>query len=115
MSRAFDADELMGRMDNDWEFLAETVEMLAADGPARLADVRRALAAGDAAAVGRSAHALKGMVSNFCAPAAQAAAREVERIGNGGDLATAPAAVDALAVGLGALIADLNAFVATKS
>ena len=115
MSRAFDADELLERLDNDWEFLAETVEMLAADGPARLAAIRRALADGDATAVGLTAHALKGMVSNFCAPAAQAAAQEVERIGKAGDLSAAPPAVDALAAGLDALIADLNAFVATKS
>jgi protein-histidine pros-kinase len=111
----FNADELLGRMDNDWDFLAETVEMLAADGPARVADIRRALAAGDAAAVGRAAHALNGMVSNFCAPPAQAAALAVEQMGKTGDLAAAPAAVDALAVGVDALIADLNAFVATRA
>ena len=34
MSQAFDERELLERVDNDWEFLAETVQMLADDGPA---------------------------------------------------------------------------------
>ncbi|MFT3685685.1 MAG: Hpt domain-containing protein [Phycisphaerales bacterium] len=71
---AFDEQELLGRVDNDVGFLGETVEMLATDGPSLLSQVRAAAAAGDAAGVGRHAHALKGMLSNFCAPAAHACA-----------------------------------------
>ena len=75
MPTTFDENELLSRVDNDRAFLGETVEMLAQDGRALLADVRSAVAAGDAAAVGRAAHALKGMISNFCAPTAHASAR----------------------------------------
>ena len=34
MPRGFDEQELLERVDNDWEFLGETVQMLATDGPA---------------------------------------------------------------------------------
>ena len=37
MPRAFDDAGLLERVDNDWEFLTETVQMLAADGPTLVA------------------------------------------------------------------------------
>jgi HPt (histidine-containing phosphotransfer) domain-containing protein len=113
--RAFDDADLLERVDNDWTFLTETVQMLAADGPVLLEEVRRSMDAGDSAGVGRAAHTLKGMASNFCAPAAEAAALEVERVGKAGDLAAAPAAVAALDAALQALIADLNGFLSTRT
>jgi len=115
MPRTFDEEELLGRVDNDWDFLGETVEMLSADAPGLLGAVRRATEGGDAPAVGRAAHALKGMISNFCAPAAHAAAAEVERIGKGGDLSAAPRALDVLERELAALVADLTDFIATRA
>ena len=41
MPTTFDADELLAQVDGDWDFLADTVEMLGEDG-ARLAAVYRA-------------------------------------------------------------------------
>jgi len=112
----FDEKELLDRVDNDWDFLADTVQMLETDGRALMDEVRAAAAAaGDAAALGRAGHAIKGMISNFCSPAAHAAAAEVERIGKGGDLAAAPAAVDALGARLEELISDLTGFLATRT
>jgi len=115
MSQAFDQAELLARVDNDWDFLAETVQMLESDGPATLAEIRRLAAAGDAAGGGRAAHARKGMISNFCAPPASAAALAVEQIGKAGELATAPAAIDALEASLTVLIADLSDLLATRT
>ena len=115
MARSFDEAELMERVDGEVEFLADTVQMLEADGPALVAELRAALVSGDAPAVGRAAHALKGMISNFCAPEAQQSALEVERIGKGGDLAPAPAAVAALEERMEALIAELQSFVHERS
>jgi protein-histidine pros-kinase len=115
MARLFDESELLGRVDNDVSFLAETVEMLASDGRALMGEVDKALAAGDAAAVGRAAHALKGMISNFCSPSTQQRAFEVERLGKGGDLASAPAATRALEKDLEALIAELQQFVQARA
>src|SRR3954471_3399028 len=100
MSRPFDETELLARTDGDWDFLADTVDMLTSDGRALMAEVRRAADAADAPALGRAAHTLKGMISNFCAPTAQASAFEVEKIGKAGDLTAAPAAIDALATHL---------------
>ena len=111
----FDEKELLDRVDNDWDFLADTVQMLETDGRALMEEVRAATAAGDAAALGRAGHAIKGMISNFCSPAAHATAAEVERIGTGGDLAAAPAAVDALGARLEELISDLTGFLATRT
>ena len=115
MPRAFDGQELLERVDNDWDFLGDTVQMLASDGPALLEAIRRASDAGDAPAVGKAAHTLKGMVSNFCAPDAQAAALAVEQIGKSGDLSPLPGALQTLEARVRSLVADLNDFLATRA
>jgi HPt (histidine-containing phosphotransfer) domain-containing protein len=115
MSRTFDERELLERVDNDWEFLGDTVRMLAEDAPGLLAGVRRAVEAGDGPGVGRAAHTLKGMISNFCAPDAQASALAVEQVGKGGNLVGAVAALHELEAHLNALVADLTDFVATRA
>jgi HPt (histidine-containing phosphotransfer) domain-containing protein len=111
MARTFDETELLARVDNDTAFLAETVDMLTSDGPPLLDQLRRALATGDAPAVGRAAHSIKGMVSNFCAAGAHAAALRVEQFGKSGDLAAAPAAVQTLHEDLDSLTRELLEFV----
>jgi HPt (histidine-containing phosphotransfer) domain-containing protein len=98
-------------VDNDVGFLSETVDMLAADGPSLLAEVRKAAAANDAAGVGRHAHSLKGMLSNFCAPAAHACAYELERMGKQGDVSGVNEAAGRMDGLLSTLIAELQTFV----
>ena len=115
MSRVFNDKELLERVDGDWEFLGETVEMLRTDGRALMDEIRQAAESGDAAALGRSGHTLKGMISNFCSPTTQAAAFEVEKMGKSGDLSAAPEAVKALSEQLEALIAGLNEFLQTRA
>lgn len=115
MAQWFDETELMDRLDNDVSFLAETVQMLETDGRALMEQVKAALAAGDAAAVGRSAHTLKGMISNFCAPQAQALALDVEKAGKAGDCAAGAAAAARLEPALEALIGELAEFVKARS
>ena len=63
MSDAFDENALMDRVDDDVEFLEETVTMLDEDSPALLEQIRVAAASGDAAALVKPAHALKGMLA----------------------------------------------------
>jgi HPt (histidine-containing phosphotransfer) domain-containing protein len=111
----FDQNELLDRVDNDWDFLADTVQMLETDGRALMDEIRRAAATADAAALGRAGHAIKGMISNFCSPATHAAAADVERIGKAGDLAAAPAAVETLGARLEELISGLTEFLATRA
>jgi HPt (histidine-containing phosphotransfer) domain-containing protein len=115
MPRAFDEAEILERVDNDWEFLGEMVQMLAADGPALLEEIRDSADAGDASSVGRAAHTLKGMISNFCAADAQARALAVEQIGKGGDLSPLPPALQSLETRVQVLIADLNDFLSTRA
>ena len=95
MSHLFDKETLLDRIDNDMEFLAETVEMLEEDGPDLLGQIRQAVELGDCEALVEAAHAYKGMVANFCADSTVAAAFKLETMGNSGDLAGAD---DALAV-----------------
>ena len=111
MARTFDEAELMDRVDGDMEFLTETVEMLASDGQPLIDEIRAGIAAGDAPAVARHAHALKGMISNFCAAEAQASALAVEMIGKSGDLSGAGPALETLETGLRALSDELHAFI----
>jgi two-component system, sensor histidine kinase and response regulator len=114
MATSFNEQELLENVGSDLEFLAETVQMLASDGPSLMLEINHALAEGDAPALGRAAHTLKGMVANFCAAQTQATAFELEKAGKGGDLSTAPSVANALADQLGQLIADLQAFLQEK-
>jgi len=64
--------------------------------PAQLADVQRAVAANDADALTRAAHALKGAVANFSAEPTRAAAARLEEMGRAGDLSESVAALRTL-------------------
>ena len=115
MAQLFDEAELMERLDNDAEFLAETVQMLETDGRALMVELKAAVASGDAPAIGRAAHTLKGMISNFCAPAVQLLALHAEHGGKGGDVAGAAVAAAKLEPALEALIDELAAFVRART
>ena len=94
MSDVFDEKALMDQLDDDVEFLAETVAMLGEDSPALLEQIRVAAGSGDAAALVKPAHTLKGMLGNFCAEPAETAARELETMGREERLADVQAAID---------------------
>lgn len=89
----FDEEGLMDRVDGDLEFLGETLEMLEEDYPDLIEEVQNAAASGDAEALAKSAHTLKGMFSNFCAEPAEAAARELEMKGRQNEIDGAADAV----------------------
>ena len=78
MPEEFDERELLERIDGDMDFLEETVEILEEDYPVLFEAIVRAATAGDAEALVKPAHALKGMLANFCAGPAEAAARDLE-------------------------------------
>ena len=115
MANRFNEQELLDRVDNDTAFLAQTVEMLQSDGRSLMVQVKTAIAAADAPTVGRTAHTLKGMISNFCAPAVQALALEVEMAGKAGGVAIASEAIARLEPELEGLITELAAFLEAKS
>jgi CheY-like chemotaxis protein len=96
VDRIFDRAAFLERLDGDFELLDELVETFRTECPRLLSDTRNAVSLGDGPGVERAAHALKGSVSNFCAPAASEAARHLEQMGREGDLTRAGDALVAL-------------------
>jgi CheY-like chemotaxis protein len=82
----FDATEILARVGDDRELLAELVEIYRTDTPMLLARLRAAVAGGDARGVEEAAHAIKGTVGNFGAPAAAAEAAALEKMAQAGGL-----------------------------
>jgi len=115
MSDAFDEAALMDRVDGDVEFLQETIAMLNEDCPALLDQVHAAVRSRDEAALVKSAHALKGMLANFCAEPAETAARELEMNGREKQLANVEAVADRVQHETDRLKQALHRFLRTKS
>ncbi len=112
---SFDKDELLDRVDDDIEFLEESVEMLEEDAPPLLEQIRSAINGGDAAALVAPAHTLKGMLSNFCSTTAEQLARELEERGRDGRVGDdSGAVVDSLAEAYESLRAELRSLVAGR-
>lgn len=80
--------ELLARFDGQEELLREVARTFLDHYPVLLDQIRSALSTGDASAVQRAAHNLKGSAGNFDDQAA-AAARRLEEIARSGDLAQA--------------------------
>ncbi|GAB4330196.1 MAG: hypothetical protein Kow0037_05750 [Calditrichia bacterium] len=84
-------EELLERMDNDWELIEELIEMFAEDHVENLKAIEEAIAAQNAELLERNAHSLKGALSNYAAKPARAVAYELEKLGKAGNFAEAPA------------------------
>ncbi len=108
---AFNLDEVLQRVDGDRDLLAELAGLFVSDAPAMVADVLAAVAAGDAAAVSRTAHRLKGSILTFGAAAAAAAALSLETNGRAGDLTAAQGDVARLAAEVERLREELESLV----
>jgi two-component system sensor histidine kinase/response regulator len=87
-----DTPALLARVDGDMGFLRELIALFLDDCPKMLARIRDAIGHHDAEALRSAAHALKGSVANFSAPAAVAAALNLETLGREARLAEAEAA-----------------------
>ncbi len=115
MPDAFDENALMDRVDGDVEFLEETIAMLDEDSPALLEQIRTAAASGNAANLVKAAHALKGMLANFCAGPAETAARELETMGRREQLTDLNAALARVEDETARLTEALHQFLRTKT
>ncbi|HET7291566.1 MAG TPA: response regulator [Vicinamibacteria bacterium] len=85
-----DESRLLERVGGDRRALARLTRLFLADSRKLMARIKRAVARRDAADLRAAAHALKGSVSNFLAPAATAAAARLQHLGEAADLAAAP-------------------------
>ncbi len=107
-SPPFDRDALLARLFGDVTLAAAMAALFADECPRLLADVRSAMAAGDAHAVERAAHALKSSVGNFHAASAVQAAERLEQLGRRGDVAGAREVLPDLEQALSALLPALR-------
>jgi two-component system sensor histidine kinase/response regulator len=97
MNDLIEREKLLDRFDQDLEFLAETVDLLESDGRRLLDELRRASEARDEETLARKAHALKGMVSNFCAETVDQKIRSIEQDAREGSLDAIPPKLDEFA------------------
>jgi HPt (histidine-containing phosphotransfer) domain-containing protein len=81
VSSILDISDLMFRLNNDREFLAELFAIFKADLPPHLQRLRQAVEHNDAKEVQTEGHSLKGMLLNLSATQAAVAAGELELIG----------------------------------
>ncbi len=88
---SIDPQDIVSRVDGDSELLHELVGLFLDSYPAKLAEIREAVARRDPRALERAAHALKGSVSTFGASAAFEIALRLETLALEGDLTLAEA------------------------
>jgi CheY-like chemotaxis protein len=106
---SIDQGALLARMEGDRALLAEVVSIFLAEAPGMLADLRRALDAGDAMALQRTAHNCKGAVAIFGAARASESAQALETLGRSGSVIGAGEILAALDRQVSALADDLGA------
>ncbi|MCK4602141.1 MAG: response regulator, partial [Phycisphaerae bacterium] len=99
----FDLAEALRRASGDAELLIELMGMFTDTAPEMLAAIREAIDSGDAEAVARAAHTLKGSVGNFAAKEAFDLALAIETAGRFGDLADVGSMFEKLAAELSRL------------
>jgi CheY-like chemotaxis protein/HPt (histidine-containing phosphotransfer) domain-containing protein len=110
-----DLPRLMERVGGDRRALAELLRIFRADWPKQAARLRKALREADAPSLRSAAHALKGAVSNFAAPAATEAALNLQKMGEAGRLAGAGVVLERLEKEVEALLAALARAVGPRS
>jgi HPt (histidine-containing phosphotransfer) domain-containing protein len=95
-----DEDAVLDRFDGDKELLRELVVVFLDSCGSLMAELRQAVTRRDREAVQRTAHSLKGSVSNFAARAASEAALRLETMARAGDLTQVEEAYAALAAAI---------------
>lgn len=108
----FNLEDALARVDDDRAFFLTLAEMFLDQAPHNLADIQAALAAGDAGAVARAAHFLKGAVLQFSSPALYEPLKELEALGRAGSLESAGAVYGRVESGLRQLLGILQALLA---
>ena len=86
----FDADESLELAGGDADLQKELIGVFFSEYPPLMAQIDQAIARGDAEALQRAAHTLKGAAAAVAALAATDAAGQLEMLGRSGELAEAP-------------------------
>jgi len=94
--RIVDCRATLARLDDDMELFQDLLAFYFTDSAGLLAQVHAAISAGNADALHRTAHRLRGSFANFDARRAAEAAGRLEAIGRQGTLEGAPAAAEKL-------------------
>ena len=98
----------LARVGGDMVLLREIAELFVQECPQLLKEIRHAIDHGDAHALERAAHGLKGSVANFGAGRAVDAAFELEKLGRAGTLANVPESLRDLEQALATLQVELS-------
>ena len=106
---AIDTPELLARVDGDVVFIAELAEILREDCPRKLSSMRTSIQADDAPGMKRTAHGLKGALSNISARRAASLAAKLEELGASGTLTGTEILVNELERELACVHGHLNA------
>lgn len=97
----------LSRVGGDKQLLQEIAVLFIEDCPRAFAEIREAVAAGDAAKLENAAHALKGSVANFGARNAVETAFRLEQMGRANKLSDAAETLHNLESALSAVCAEL--------
>jgi two-component system, sensor histidine kinase and response regulator len=100
----------LARVEGDEILLRELIHLFLDDYPKTIADLRKAIAQGDAKSLERHAHTLKGSAGNFEAYPVVIAGRELESSGYRNDLTKVPQEMQELEAALARLRTELEAF-----
>jgi two-component system, sensor histidine kinase and response regulator len=106
---------LLAGVDGDRRLLRELIHLFLADCPQGLAKIKDAIRCGDARALGRAAHTLKGSVGNFARKSAFAAAQRLEIMGRDGNLDNAGEVFRTLESELARLTEELRKLIMNSS
>ena len=104
----FDKGVALSRVGGDVELLKEIAILFLDDYPKSLCELRKAVETGDARGVERTAHGLKGSVSNFGARPAVDAAFQLEVMGRAQKLVEVEHVLGTLELALAALRPELE-------
>ena len=88
--------QLLEQTENDWKLLRETFEILCQEFPIEFSKLEAAIAMDDARRVAAIAHTIRGMLGNFCAEDACAAAIAIEQSAIRNDLSNGRALISRL-------------------
>jgi len=109
----FDAAALLESLGGNRATVAEMIRLcLDEDAPRLIANLRHGLETHDFAAIEQAAHGIKGLVGEFHAPAAYAAAKQLEDAGRGHETESIPSAAQALFDEFDRLAVALRGFLA---